>query len=64
MADAEFLTPAEIAAALRCSERSVRRLIERGDLPAVRVGPRTTRVARGELQVFIGKAAQAAPGGV
>jgi excisionase family DNA binding protein len=65
MADDEFLTPVEVAAALRTSPRSVRRLIERGELPAVRVGPRITRVERGQLQLFVRKAASAAsPGGV
>jgi excisionase family DNA binding protein len=64
MAGPEYLTPGEIAASLRCSERAVRRLIERGELPAVRVGPRITRVAHDDLQVFVGKAAKPVSGGV
>lgn len=33
--------PAELAAALRCSERSLRRMWERGDIPEpTRLGPR------------------------
>jgi excisionase family DNA binding protein len=65
MADVECLTVPEIAAALRCSERSVRRLVARGELPALRIGPRITRVERAQLQTFVAKAAQAAsPGGV
>jgi excisionase family DNA binding protein len=64
MADDGYLTPSEIAAVLRCSERSVRRAIEDGRLPAVRVGPRITRVAHEDLQVFIGKATRVAAGGV
>jgi excisionase family DNA binding protein len=62
--DAGYLTLPEIAAVLRCSERSVRRAIEDGRLPAVRVGPRITRVAHDDLQVFIGKAAKPTAGGV
>ena len=35
-----LLTTAECAVALRCSAPTVRRLVARGDLPALRVGNR------------------------
>ena len=47
-----FLTPEEVADLLRVSQAAIRRLIRRGDLPAVRVG-RTWRVDESELQVWL-----------
>ena len=38
MADAKFLTVAEVAAMMRVSKMTVYRLVHNGDLPAVRVG--------------------------
>jgi excisionase family DNA binding protein len=35
----EYLTVAEVAAELACSEPTVRRRIREGELPAVRLGP-------------------------
>ena len=49
----EYLTVAEVAAELHCSEPTVRRRIRSGELPAVRLGERTgtaVRVRRGDLE--------------
>jgi excisionase family DNA binding protein len=40
----EFLTLAQAAEIFGTSERTVRRLIASGSLPAFRIGPRTIRV--------------------
>jgi excisionase family DNA binding protein len=50
----DFPTIAELAAALRTSERNVRRAISNGDIPAVKVSSRVVRVPLAE---FIGKSA-------
>jgi excisionase family DNA binding protein len=47
-----FLTPGEVAAALRVSAEVIRRLLRRGELPAVRIG-RTWRVDEDELQRWL-----------
>lgn len=47
-----LLNTHESAEQLAVSERTVRRLIARGDLPAVRVG-RTVRVSQDALDAFI-----------
>jgi excisionase family DNA binding protein len=47
-----FLTPDEVAAMLRVSRDTVRRLLRRGELPAVRVG-RSWRVEEAELQRWL-----------
>lgn len=50
--DAEFLTPEEVAARLRVSTRTVLRMIERGQLRAVR--PMTSyRIFRESLEAFL-----------
>jgi excisionase family DNA binding protein len=64
MADGSWRTPVELARELRCSPQTIYRAIGRGDLPALRLGPRVVRVAERDWQQFIGKAAQAAAGGV
>jgi excisionase family DNA binding protein len=61
MAD-EFLTVGEVAAALRCSPRTVLRVIDEGRLPAVRVSERIRRVGRSDLREFIGKSSGGASG--
>ncbi len=48
-----LLTLAEAAEVLRVSAKTVRRRIEGGDLPAVRLGPRTLRVREDDLQRYI-----------
>jgi len=47
-----FLTPEEVAALLRVSSAAIRRLLRRGELPAVRVG-RAWRVEEGELRRWV-----------
>ncbi|WP_350002558.1 helix-turn-helix domain-containing protein [Pseudarthrobacter sp. WHRI 8279] len=44
LAGPEFLTLAQAAEIVGTSERTVRRLIESGSLPAFRIGPRAVRV--------------------
>jgi|GEM_PF-837896 len=50
--EAKFLTPQEVAAALRVSPAVVLRLVRRGDLPALRVG-RAWRVEDEDLRRWI-----------
>jgi len=47
-----FLTPQEVADLLRVSSASIRRLLRRGELPAVRVG-RAWRVEESDLQRWL-----------
>ncbi len=49
----EFLTVAEIAELLRVNPQTVRNWIDRGELPAVRVGKRRVRVRQVDLDAFI-----------
>jgi excisionase family DNA binding protein len=49
----ELLSLERVAAALAVSRAQVGRLIRRGDLRIIRIGPRTVRVARAELDRFI-----------
>lgn len=49
----DLLTLAEAAEALRVSQATVRRLIERGELPAVRVG-RLWRISSNALEAYLG----------
>ena len=48
-----ILTVAEIAAELKQNDQTIRNLIDRGDLPAVRVGTRRVRVLRSDLDAFL-----------
>jgi len=49
-----LLTVQEVADAMRVSEKTVRRLIKRGDLPAYKVGDRgQLRVKERELEGYI-----------
>ena len=52
-AQPEFLTVAEIADLLRLNQQTVRNWIDRGELPAVRVGVRRVRVRRSDLDALI-----------
>ena len=47
-----FMTVGEVAAALRVSSMTVYRLINAGDLPAVRIG-RSFRVAAADLDRYL-----------
>ncbi len=49
----ELLTPAAIAGELKVSARYVRLWIRVGTLPATRLGPRTQRVTRADLEAFL-----------
>ena len=51
----EYLTVAEVAAELACSEPTVRRRIRAGELPAVRLGGRgsAVRVPRAGLRAWL-----------
>jgi excisionase family DNA binding protein len=52
-----FLTVAEVAAMLRINQQTVRNTIERGELAAVRVGPRRVRVRKSALDAWIAESA-------
>jgi len=54
MSSHEFMTVAEVAERLRVSERTVRQLIMRGELPAIKIG-KEWRIARAELEAFLKK---------
>jgi excisionase family DNA binding protein len=51
----EYLTVAEVAAELACSEPTVRRRIREGSLPAVQLGGHGSgvRVPRGALEAWL-----------
>ena len=49
----EFLTVAEVAAILKLNQQTVRNWIDRGELPAVRVGARRVRVRRSDFERFL-----------
>jgi excisionase family DNA binding protein len=49
----DFLTVAEIAKTLRVNPQTVRNWIDRGELPAVRVGARRVRVRQSQLDDFL-----------
>jgi excisionase family DNA binding protein len=51
--ESEFLTIAEAAAILKVDRSTIRRWIDRGDLPAYRVGQRAVRLRRDELDRMI-----------
>lgn len=48
-----LITLADAAAYLACNERSIRRRIAEGRLPAYRVGPRNIRVKLADLDALI-----------
>jgi excisionase family DNA binding protein len=48
----EFLTVADVAELLKLNQQTVRNWIDRGDLPAVRIG-RRVRIRRSELEAMI-----------
>lgn len=50
----EFLTVKEVAALLKLNEQTVRNMIDRGELPAVRVGSRRVRIRQSDLDAFLG----------
>jgi excisionase family DNA binding protein len=52
LAEVNFLTVAEVAAAMRVSKMTVYRLVHSGELPAVRVG-RSFRVPEDAVQTYL-----------
>ncbi len=54
-----FLTVAEVAERLKLCEQTVRNMIDRGELAAIRVGPRRIRVREAELDRFLAAGATA-----
>ena len=53
---ATLLTYTEAGKALRVSARTVWGLVDRGELPAVHVGPRSVRIDPRDLTAFIARA--------
>ena len=58
-----FLTVDEIAELLKVNPQTVRNWIDRGELPAVRIGSRRVRVRQSDLDRFIEAGATSAPDG-
>ena len=52
--EAELLTVDETAGLLKVNAQTVRNWIDRGELPALRVGGRRVRIQRAALEAFIG----------
>jgi len=55
----ELLTVAEIAERLKLNQQTIRNWIDRGDLPAIRVGARRVRVSAAELDAYIAASSSA-----
>jgi excisionase family DNA binding protein len=49
----ELLTVAEVADQLRVNQQTIRNWIDRGELAAIRVGPRRVRIRSSALEEFI-----------
>ena len=49
----DLLTPTEAAALLRVSRRRIYDLVRSGELAAYRLGPKTLRIERAELDRFL-----------
>lgn len=49
----EYVSVAEVAHALSMTERFVRELIARGDLPAVKVGAKAIRIRRADVEAIL-----------
>lgn len=49
----EYVTIAEAADALRCTDRFVRKLIAKGDLPAFKVGTKAIRLRRTDVEALL-----------
>lgn len=54
-----LLRPDEVAAMLNSTDRFVQRLVDRGDLPAIRYGTRFLRINESDVLAFIAKHTQA-----
>ena len=51
--DESYLTVSEVAELLRLNQQTVRNIIDRGELHAVRVGPRRVRIRQSDLDAFL-----------
>ncbi len=51
--DEAFLTVIEVAEILKVNQQTVRNWIDRGDLPAIRVGRRRVRVRQADFDAFL-----------
>ena len=49
----ELLTVNEVAALLKLNQQTIRNMIDRGDLRAVRVGARRVRIRQSQLDAFL-----------
>ena len=54
-----YLTVGEVAELLRLNQQTVRNWIDRGELPAVRVGERRVRIRQSDLDEFLAAGATA-----
>jgi len=52
MSEHNLLTVAEVADYLRVAERTVREMIDRGDIPAMKIG-KAYRIERADLEYFL-----------
>jgi len=52
MSEHNLLTVAEVADYLRVAERTVREMIDRGDIPAAKIG-KAYRIERADLEYFL-----------
>jgi excisionase family DNA binding protein len=48
-----FLTPRDVAKLLNLTDQTIRRMLRKGFIPAIKIGPRTWRVRRSELEIFL-----------
>ncbi len=53
MTDDEFLTANDVAALLKVNELTVRNWLDRGQITALRIGPRRVRFRRSDINAFI-----------
>lgn len=49
----ELLTAAEVASRLKVATQTVRNWVDRGELPAIRVGVRRVRIRESDLEAFL-----------
>jgi excisionase family DNA binding protein len=54
----EFLTVAQVAELLQLNPQTIYNMVDRGELPAVRVGSRRVRIRRADLEEFIAAGAE------
>lgn len=48
-----YLTPRDVAKLLNLTDQTIRRMMRKGFLPAIKIGPRTWRIRRSELELFL-----------